>query len=223
MPLGFPWVCFPVSCWLVVLVARSAIFRSVCLNRFVTFRPSGLWYVKLVYFLSVLPCVGCWCCCCCCCRRRFFCFILCFKFCIMFVGYPLWRAVVRMLTLPISKKAKQHEWKTILIENFNYSSIYDAVQESNNNEANDITLKDSKLRTRQKAVQIGTGESDRLRGEEPSLQNLLQGRKRKIQRTVLQVYYQNSSLNTNILRIFAEHVQQNYVRILTSDDSSQRL
>jgi hypothetical protein len=78
----------------------------------------------------------------------------------------------------------------------------------------------------QQAAQIDVGERDRLRGEETSLYYLLQGRKRKPQRTVLQVCDKDDSLKTkmvDILRIFAEHMQHKYACVPTSEESMQRL
>ena len=75
------------------------------------------------------------------------------------------------------------------------------------------------------AVQVDVGESDRLRGEEPFLHHLLQGRKRQTQHTTLHVYDQHGSLKTtaDILRIFAEHMQHKYDRTATTEDSMKRL
>jgi len=59
---------FSVNCWCVVLVARRAMFRLVCLERLVTFLINGLWYVKVTHFLF-------------CCVVVISCFCSCFDFC----------------------------------------------------------------------------------------------------------------------------------------------
>jgi hypothetical protein len=117
------------------------------------------------------------------------------------------------------------------MENFHYSAIYDAIREPTTDEAKTITLKRIKAKiirlnsAHQQAIHVAVGERDRLRGEEPAFHHLLQGRKRKTQRTILHAYDQNGYLKTteDILRIFAEHMQRKYDNILTSEDSMRLL
>jgi len=86
IPLGFMLVGFSVNCWCVVLVARRAMFRLVCLKRLVTFLINGLWYVRVTHFLfCCVVVISCFCSCFC------FCFLISFSFilCIMCMGKPL--------------------------------------------------------------------------------------------------------------------------------------
>jgi hypothetical protein len=98
--------------------------------------------------------------------------------------------------------------------------------------AKTITLKRRKAKiirlnsAHQQVLQADVGERDRLRGKEPSLHHLLQGRKRIYQRTILHAYDKNGDLKTttvDILRIFAEAMQHKCDSITTSEESLRRL
>ena len=73
---------------------------------------------------------------------------------------------------------------------------------------------------------IDIGEQDRILGEEPSLHNLLKGRKRQEQRTVHQTYdnigIQHTS-STDILRIFTEHMRCKYDHITIDGERVRRI
>jgi len=66
------------------------------------------------------------------------------------------------------------------MENFYYSAIYDVIREPNADEVKAIILKRLKAKiiqlnsTYYRALHVDVGESDRLRGEGPSLHHLLQ-------------------------------------------------
>ena len=118
------------------------------------------------------------------------------------------------------------------MENFYYSAIYDAIREPTTDEVKSVTLKRLKAKiirlnsAHKQAIQVDVGERDSLRGQEPSLHHLLQGRKRKTQRTILHAYDKNGNLKTttvDILRIFTEHMQHKYDSIHTSEESMRRL
>jgi hypothetical protein len=49
IPPGLALLSFGDSCWYILLDEQKAIFRLVCLNKLVTFRTEGLWYVKLTH------------------------------------------------------------------------------------------------------------------------------------------------------------------------------
>jgi hypothetical protein len=118
-----------------------------------------------------------------------------------------------------------------MIDSF-HSAIYDVIREPNVDEAKTITLKRLKAKiiqlksTYYTALQVDVGESDRLRGEGPSLHHLLQGRKKQKQRTIHQVYDQNGSIQkttVDLLRLFADHMRQMYDNIPTSAESTRRI
>jgi len=60
--LGSLCVCLVFSCCCIVLVARNAIFKSVCLNRLDIFLTNGLNYVNVTHLFRRVV-VSCCCCC----------------------------------------------------------------------------------------------------------------------------------------------------------------
>jgi len=142
------------------------------------------------------------------------------------------RYVKRMIQLIFSREGADRRRDRVEMENFYYSAIYDAIREQSSDETRNTTLKRLKAKiirlnsTHYRALQVDVGEGDRLRGEGPSLHHLLQGRKRKKQRTILHTLDHNGALKTttvDILRLFTEHMKQKYDRIPTSAESMRRL
>jgi hypothetical protein len=56
IPLGFLWAGFSVICWCIVFLARKAMFKLVCLKRFVTLLISGLCKWRLPTFVLLYCC-----------------------------------------------------------------------------------------------------------------------------------------------------------------------
>ena len=137
----------------------------------------------------------------------------------------------RMIHLLFSREGAGRRRDRVEMENFYYSAVYDTIREPASDEARNITLKRLKTKiirlnsTHHRALQVDVGERDRFGGEDPFLDHLLQGRKRKKQRTILHAYDQNGTLKTtvDILHLFAEHMEQKYDSIPTSADSMRRL
>jgi hypothetical protein len=137
-----------------------------------------------------------------------------------------------MIQLLFSREGVDRQGDRVEMENFYYSAIYDVLREPTKNDAKTITLKRLKAKiirlnsAHQQDLQVDVGERDRLRGEEPSLHHLLQGRKRIKQRTILHAYDKNGDLKkttVDILRIFTKHMQHKYDSKTTRDESLRRL
>jgi hypothetical protein len=118
------------------------------------------------------------------------------------------------------------------MENFNYSAIYDVLQAPGSNNEKALSLKRIKAKiirlnsTHQHAALVDIGDRDRLRGEGMSLHHLLQGRKRRRQRTIQYLYDQDceaKSTTADTLRVFTDYFKQKYDRCRACVESMTRL
>jgi len=127
------------------------------------------------------------------------------------------RYVKRMIRQLFSREGANRRRDRIELENFYYSAIYSALQDTTSQTDHAVTLKKTNSKHRL-GMFVDNGEQDRIMGEEPSLHHLLKTRKRQVQRTVHQMYDTDGSLKTSpvdILRLYTAHMRRKYDRIQT--------
>jgi hypothetical protein len=118
------------------------------------------------------------------------------------------------------------------MEDFYYSAIYDVLRGPGIHV--DKMLKPKRLKVKivglnnsyRQRVMVDTSEQDKLAGENPSLYNLTQSRKRQGNRLISQIVDDNKELqiaSTTILRTFAKHFQKASQQIETKEQCVKQL
>ena len=129
-----------------------------------------------------------------------------------------YRYVKRMTRQLFSREAADCRNDRTEMENFYYSAICSALQDTTPQRTQAVALKRLKakiIRLNRKhhlGIFIDNGEQDRINGEEPSLHHLLKIRKRQAQLSVHQVSDTDGSLKkspADILRVFTDYIRRN--------------